>query len=152
MPLLEVHDLKTWFPVGRGLFKPVKYVKAVDGVSFTLDAGEVLAVIGESGSGKTTLGRTVLRLIRPTAGKIVFDGKDITYAPDASLKWYRFSTAMLKGGAALFYFKRLAANKKNGIFLPSFQAPNTPGFEILSKGHVAALGGVHGHGRRCANI
>jgi len=95
MPLLEVHDLKTWFPVGRGLFKPVKYVKAVDGISFTLDAGEVLAVIGESGSGKTTLGRTVLRLIRPTAGKIVFDGKDITYAPDASLKWYRFSTAMI---------------------------------------------------------
>jgi peptide/nickel transport system ATP-binding protein len=55
----------------------------------------VLAVIGESGSGKTTLGRTVLRLVKPTSGRIVFEGKDITNTPDSELKWYRFSTAMV---------------------------------------------------------
>jgi peptide/nickel transport system ATP-binding protein len=95
MALLEVQDLRTWFPVKRGLFGPVKYVKAVDGVSFTLEKGEVLAVIGESGSGKTTLGRTVLKLVKPTSGRIVFEGKDITNTPDSELKWYRFSTAMV---------------------------------------------------------
>jgi peptide/nickel transport system ATP-binding protein len=95
MALLEVQDLRTWFPVKRGLFGPVKYVKAVDGVSFTLEKGEVLAVIGESGSGKTTLGRTVLRLVKPTSGRIVFEGKNITNTPDSELKWYRFSTAMV---------------------------------------------------------
>jgi peptide/nickel transport system ATP-binding protein len=95
MALLEVQDLRTWFPVKRGLFGPVKYVKAVDGVSFTLEKKEVLAVIGESGSGKTTLGRTVLRLVKPTSGRIVFEGKDITNTPDSELKWYRFSTAMV---------------------------------------------------------
>ncbi|AET32728.1 ABC transporter ATP-binding protein [Pyrobaculum ferrireducens] len=95
MPLLEVKDLKTWFPVKKGLFSPVKYVKAVDGVSFALENGEVLAVIGESGSGKTTLGRTILRLIEPTGGKIIFEGKDITHLPESQLRWYRFSTAMV---------------------------------------------------------
>jgi peptide/nickel transport system ATP-binding protein len=95
MALLEVQDLRTWFPVKRGLFGPVKYVKAVDGVSFTLEKREVLAVIGESGSGKTTLGRTVLRLVKPTSGRIVFEGKDITNTPDSELRWYRFSTAMV---------------------------------------------------------
>jgi len=95
MALLEVQDLRTWFPVKRGLLGPVKYVKAVDGVSFTLEKKEVLAVIGESGSGKTTLGRTVLRLVKPTSGRIVFEGKDITNTPDSELKWYRFSTAMV---------------------------------------------------------
>jgi peptide/nickel transport system ATP-binding protein len=75
MPLLEVQELRTWFPVKKGLFSRVRYVKAVDGVSFALEKGEVLAVIGESGSGKTTLGRTVLRLVKPTAGRIIFEGK-----------------------------------------------------------------------------
>ncbi|ACB40476.1 ABC transporter ATP-binding protein [Pyrobaculum neutrophilum] len=95
MPLLEVQDLRTWFPVRRGLFGVRRFIKAVDGVSFTLESGEVLAVIGESGSGKTTLGRTVLRLVKPTAGRIVFDGRDITDVPESELRWYRFSTAMV---------------------------------------------------------
>jgi peptide/nickel transport system ATP-binding protein len=95
MALLEVRDLRTWFPVKKGLFSPVKYVKAVDGVSFTLEKGEVLAVIGESGSGKTTLGRTILRLVKPTSGRIVFEGRDITSIPESELRWYRFSTAMV---------------------------------------------------------
>jgi ATPase components of various ABC-type transport systems, contain duplicated ATPase len=95
MPLLEVKELRTWFPVRKGLFSPVKYVKAVDGVSFSLEKGEVLAVIGESGSGKTTLGRTILRLIKPTSGRIIFEGEDITDVPEPKLRWYRFSTAMV---------------------------------------------------------
>jgi oligopeptide/dipeptide ABC transporter, ATP-binding protein, C-terminal domain len=95
MPLLEVQELRTWFPVKKGLFSPVRHVKAVDGVSFTLEKGEVFAVIGESGSGKTTLGRTILRLVKPTAGKIVFEGKDITNTSESELRWYRFSTAMV---------------------------------------------------------
>ena len=95
MPLLEVQELRTWFPVKKGLFSPVRYVKAVDGVSFALEKGEVLAVIGESGSGKTTLGRTILRLIKPTAGRVIFEGKDVTNTPESALRWYRFSTAMV---------------------------------------------------------
>ncbi len=95
MALLEVQELRTWFPVKKGLFSPVRYVKAVDGVSFTMEKGEVLAVIGESGSGKTTLGRTILRLVKPTAGRIIFEGRNITYTPEPALRWYRFSTAMV---------------------------------------------------------
>ncbi len=93
--MLEVTQLKTWFPVKKGFFGKTRYVKAVDDVSFTLSRREVLAVIGESGSGKTTLGRTVLRLIKPTGGRILFDKKDVTYMPESRLKWYRFATAMI---------------------------------------------------------
>lgn len=77
--LLQVEHLKKYFPVRKGLFsKPVGSLKAVDGVSFTIRQGETLGVVGESGCGKTTLGRTILRLLEPTAGKVIFDGKDIT--------------------------------------------------------------------------
>ena len=77
--LLEVTDLKKWFPVKRRtLFGRKLFVKAVDGVSFGVKAGETLGIVGESGCGKSTLGRTILKLIKPTEGKIVFDGTDIT--------------------------------------------------------------------------
>jgi oligopeptide transport system ATP-binding protein len=77
--LLRVEHLRKYFPVRKGLFsKPVGSLKAVDGVSFTIRQGETLGVVGESGCGKTTLGRTILRLLEPTAGKVIFDGKDIT--------------------------------------------------------------------------
>ncbi|MFM9026772.1 MAG: ABC transporter ATP-binding protein [Bacteroidota bacterium] len=76
-PILEVRNLKTWFPVRKGLFSRVKdHVKAVDDVSFDVYPGETLGLVGESGCGKSTLGRSVLRLIEPTAGKVVFRGKD----------------------------------------------------------------------------
>lgn len=73
--LLEIKNLTKYFPV-RGSKK--RFVKAVDGVSFSIDKGETLGLVGESGCGKTTVGRTILRLIEPTSGQILFDGKDIT--------------------------------------------------------------------------
>ena len=77
-PLLEVHDLKTCFSIGRGGFMHRKSVlRAVDGVSFSIHEGEVLGLVGESGSGKSTVARTLTRLEAATAGKAMFDGRDI---------------------------------------------------------------------------
>ncbi|MGE5816910.1 MAG: ABC transporter ATP-binding protein [Deltaproteobacteria bacterium] len=78
MNLLEIRDLKKHFPVGEGLFSRHKdAVKAVDGVSLTVEEGETLGIVGESGCGKSTLGRTILRLIEPTSGEIFFQGKNL---------------------------------------------------------------------------
>jgi oligopeptide/dipeptide ABC transporter ATP-binding protein len=77
-PLLEVEGLEKRFPIRRGLFGRVRgQVRAVDGVSFEVRAGETVALVGESGSGKTTTGRLVLRLLEPSAGSIRFDGVDL---------------------------------------------------------------------------
>lgn len=77
-PILQVKNLKTYFPIRTGLFgKSSEYVKAVDDVSFDVYPGETLGLVGESGCGKTTLGRTVLRLVEPTDGEIIFKGESI---------------------------------------------------------------------------
>lgn len=77
--LLEVKNLKKYFPVRKGLFSRISgFVKAVDDVSFSVESGETLGLVGESGCGKTTAGRCILRLIEPSSGRILFDGKDLT--------------------------------------------------------------------------
>ena len=78
-PLLEVKNLKKYFPVTRGVgpLKEKKWLKAVDDVSFTLCQGETLGLVGESGCGKSTTGRTILRLMEPTAGEVIFQGENI---------------------------------------------------------------------------
>ncbi|RAU84248.1 ABC transporter ATP-binding protein [Pontibacter arcticus] len=77
-PLLEVRNLKVYFPIKKGFFaRTTDYVKAVDNVSFTVQPGETIGLVGESGCGKTTLGRSLLRLVEPTDGSILFDGVDI---------------------------------------------------------------------------
>src|SRR3989304_940106 len=76
--LLQVTDLKKYYPVRRGVMsRVVANVKAVDGVSFHILPGETLGLVGESGCGKTTVGRTILRLLEPTAGDVVFDGESV---------------------------------------------------------------------------
>ncbi len=78
-PLLEVKDLKQYFVVDSNLFgKPTKFLKAVDGVSFKLEKGKTLGIVGESGCGKTTMGRTILRLYEVTGGEIWFKGKEVS--------------------------------------------------------------------------
>lgn len=89
-PILKLQNIQTWFPSKTNLFgKPLEYVKAVDDVSFDVYEGETLGLVGESGCGKTTLGRTILRLIEPTGGKAIFDGKDIYNLGQQDLKQLR---------------------------------------------------------------
>jgi peptide/nickel transport system ATP-binding protein len=90
-PLLEVKNLKKYFPVREGFFKSLisqedKWINAVDDVSFEIMPGEVFGLAGESGCGKTTTGKTVLKLIEPTSGNVIFDGMDIFELPPHELK------------------------------------------------------------------
>jgi len=86
-PLIEVTDLKKHFPIRKGLLRNVVgHVFAVDGVSFSINAGETLGLVGESGCGKSTVGRVVLRLIEPTSGAIKVEGKDIVGLPRGDLR------------------------------------------------------------------
>src|SRR5687767_9953441 len=86
MALLEVRNLVKEFSRKRGLLAPASIVRAVDGVSFAIEKGETFGLVGESGSGKTTTGRCILRLIEPTSGEVVFDGRDVLGLSRADLR------------------------------------------------------------------
>jgi len=89
--LLEVKDLKMYFPVTSGIIlqKKIADVKAVDGVTFNIKKGETLGLVGESGCGKTTTGRAILQLYKPTAGSIIFEGKDLTELSGSEMRAMR---------------------------------------------------------------
>jgi oligopeptide transport system ATP-binding protein len=89
--LVEIRDLKKHFPVMKGVIfqKPIGWVKAVDGVSYTISAGETLGLVGESGCGKTTTSKLILMLEKPTGGAIIFRGRDIQSIAGDELKTYR---------------------------------------------------------------
>ncbi|MFN8714467.1 MAG: ABC transporter ATP-binding protein [Bacteroidota bacterium] len=89
-PILRLENIRTWYPTAKTMLgKTIAWNKAVDDVSFDVYPGETLGLVGESGCGKTTLGRTILRLIEPTEGKIIFDGKDITHLPASEMRLLR---------------------------------------------------------------
>jgi peptide/nickel transport system ATP-binding protein len=96
-PLVELQNVNMWFPIRSGLVldRHVGDVKAVDDVSFTIERGETLGLVGESGCGKSTVGRTIVRLYDPTAGKVIFDGADITHAPENRLRGTRRQMQMV---------------------------------------------------------
>jgi peptide/nickel transport system ATP-binding protein len=86
-PILEVKNLNTWFPVRRGMFGKIKdYVKAVNDISLEVYPGETLGLVGESGCGKTTLGRSILRLIEPTSGQLLFQKTDLRALDKVALR------------------------------------------------------------------
>lgn len=94
--LLEIKNLKTYYPVKGGFFRrTIGHVKAVDDVSFSIKKGETLGLVGESGCGKSTTGRTIIRLLKATAGEILFNGKDISKVNGKSLQDIRQDIQMV---------------------------------------------------------
>ena len=95
--LVDVRDLKMYFPLTQGIIlqRVVGYVRAVDGVSFSIERGQTLGLVGESGSGKTTIGRTIVRLYKPTAGQIMFGEKDLATMGGEELRQARQRVQMI---------------------------------------------------------
>ena len=95
--LVDVRDLKMHFPLTQGILfqRVIGYVRAVDGVSFSIERGQTLGLVGESGSGKTTIGRTIVRLYKPTAGQILFGDKDLAKMDGEELRLARQRVQMI---------------------------------------------------------
>ena len=96
VPLLEVRNLKVYFPIRTGVFRRhTDDVKAVDGVSFSIERGTTVGLVGESGSGKTTIGRALLKLYPPTAGEVMFEGRDVLPMREDEFRPYRRKMQMI---------------------------------------------------------
>ncbi|HXZ05117.1 MAG TPA: oligopeptide/dipeptide ABC transporter ATP-binding protein, partial [Ktedonobacteraceae bacterium] len=95
--LIDVRDLKMHFPLTQGIIfqRVIGYVRAVDGISFSIDRGQTLGLVGESGSGKTTIGRTIVRLYKPTSGQIIFGDKDLAKMEGEELRVARQRVQMV---------------------------------------------------------
>ena len=93
-PLIEVKDLKEYFPINTGLLR-TRPLKAVDGVSFSINRGETLGLVGESGCGKTTVGKSILRIYHPTDGEVLYKGQDILKMPENEFSKYRRELQMV---------------------------------------------------------
>ena len=93
--VLQVNDLKVYYPVRKGLMGQIQYVKAVDGVTLDVEKGEVLGIVGESGCGKSTLGKAVCKLIPTSGGEIRLNGRDIATIPEKQLRPYRKEIQMI---------------------------------------------------------
>jgi oligopeptide transport system ATP-binding protein len=94
--MLEVKDLKMYFPVKRGLLRRTEgYVKAVDDVTISVGQGSTVGLVGESGCGKTTVGKCVVRLLKPTSGSVIFEGRDVALLENRQLGEYRTKTQMV---------------------------------------------------------
>jgi oligopeptide transport system ATP-binding protein len=95
--LIDIRDLKMHFPLTRGIIlqRVVGYVRAVDGVTFSIERGQTMGLVGESGSGKTTIGRTIVRLYKPTSGQILFDNKDLATLEGESMRQMRQRVQMI---------------------------------------------------------
>ena len=122
-PLLEVRDLKKYFPLKRELFREHKEVRAVDGISFTLGHGETIGIVGESGCGKSTAAKAIMRLIEPTAGQVLFDGVDVTAMTKAQFRPYRKRMQILFQDPYASLNPRMSAGAIVGEPLRNFGVP-----------------------------
>ena len=93
--LISIQDLKVHYRSGGGLFSAFKEVKAVDGVSLDIKKGETLGLVGESGCGKSTLGKAILRLTKPTGGKVIYNGTDLAHLPNSGMREQRKHLQMI---------------------------------------------------------
>jgi oligopeptide/dipeptide ABC transporter ATP-binding protein len=95
--LVDIRDLKMHFPLTRGIIlqRVVGYVRAVDGVTFSIERGQTMGLVGESGSGKTTIGRTIVRLYKPTSGQILFDNRDLAILEGEPMRQIRQRVQMI---------------------------------------------------------
>ncbi len=94
-PLISIEDLKVHYRSGGGFLSAAKTVKAVDGVSLTVEKGETLGLVGESGCGKSTLGKAILRLIEPTSGKVIYKGRDLAVLTNSQMREQRRDLQMI---------------------------------------------------------
>ena len=98
-PILKIENLHKWFPIRRTITQILKgehvWVKAVDGITFNINQGEIFGLVGESGCGKTTTGKLLMKLLEPTDGKIIFKGEDVTHLEESRIKKYRRNIQMV---------------------------------------------------------